>query len=86
MLVGGVVHHKVHDKFHAVRMRLGQQGVKILHGAELGHDFPVIPDVIAVVVVGGIVYGREPQQIYAQLLQIGQLFADAPQIAHAVAV
>ena len=86
VLVGGVVHHKVHDKLHAVRMCLSQQGVEILHGAELGHDFPVIPDVIAVVVVGGIVYGREPQQIYAQFLQIGQLFADAPQIAHAVAV
>ena len=86
VLVGGVVHHQVHDQLHAPPVRLRQQPLQILHGAELGVHGPVVADVVAVVIHGAGVNGREPERGHPQLLQIGQLFQDALEVAHSVAV
>ena len=83
---GGMVGHQVHDDFHVPGMHLGDKPLHVLHGAELVHDVPVVGDVIAVVVVGALVAGAEPDGVHAQLLQIVQLACDAGQVADAVAV
>ena len=43
---------------------------KVGHGAELVHNILIIADVVAVVLVGGGVNGREPEQIYTQISQL----------------
>ena len=86
VLVGGVVHHQIHDELDVPLVHLPQQLVKVLHGAELRHDLLIVPNVVAHVGVGGVVYGAEPHGAHAQLLQIVQPADDAPQVADAVAV
>ena len=86
MLVRGVVDHQVHHDPDAPLMGLGQQGVKVLHGAEPGVDGPVVGDVVAVVIHGGIHDGAQPQHIDPQVLQIVQPGADAVQVPDAVPV
>ena len=84
--IGGVVDHQIHQDPDAALMRLGQQLVKILHGAELVHDGPVVGDVVAVVVVRRAVDGVEPDHVGAQPLNVVKPLNDTAQIADPVAV
>ena len=86
VLVGGVVDHQIHDDLDAPGVGLGQQPVKVGHGAELVHNGLIVADVVAVVVVGGAVDGGEPDYVGAQLLDVVQLAGDAGQVPDAVAV
>ena len=86
MLVGGVVHHKVHDDLEAEAVCGREHLVEVFHRAEFGHDIAVIGDVVAVVVVGGFVDGREPDHVRAELLNIRKSCGDARKVADAVAV
>ena len=86
VLVGRVVDNEVHHDFDPARMRLCQHPVKILHGAELVHDILVIADIVAVVVVGRLVDGGEPDNVNAKLLQIVQFGRDSVKITDSIAV
>ncbi len=86
VLVGGMVDHQVHHQLQPPLVRRRQQVFEILHGAKLIHDRPVIGDVIAVVVVGGLVNRAHPDHVYPQLPDIVQLALHPAKIADAVAV
>ena len=63
-----------------------QHLVEVRHGAELCHDVLIIADIVAVVVVGGLVDRGEPDRIRPQLADVFKAAGDALQIADAVAV
>ena len=86
VLVGGVVDDEVDDEAHVALLDAGEHGVEVGHGAELGHDFAVVADVVAVVGVGGVVVGAEPDDVDAELLEVVELGGDAGEVADAVAV
>ena len=86
VLVGGVVHHQVHNQLHAPAVAGVPQALPVLHGAEFLHDLLVPGDVVAVVVVGGLIDRREPDGVYAQLFQIVQFLQHPGQVADPVAV
>ena len=60
--------------------------VKVFHGAEVTHDGEVVRDVVAVIHVRRVEHGGEPNDVDAQLSQVGQLLGDALQVANTVAV
>ncbi len=86
MFIRSVVHHQIHHQPHSPRMDFLRQPVKILHGAELFHDFVIVSDIITIVIVGGIINRRQPQRIHPQIFQIIQ-FPDHPfQVADPVPI
>ena len=86
VLVGAVVHHKVHHHIHAPALGLRQQAHHVLHGAEAGVDAPVVGDVVALVRQRAFVHRREPEDVRPQLLEIVQPVDDAGDVSHTVAV
>ena len=85
MFVGGVVDGEIHDDPDAPLMGGGQKGAEILHRPVLGIDAVIVRDVVFVVAGGG--HDRhEPDAVAAQIPDIVQLFREAVEIAHAVAV
>ena len=86
MLVTGVIDHQIHDDLHVPFMGTVQHLFEGLHAAEFRSDVHIVGDVIAAVGTGGGVDGGEPDAVTAQGLDVIQLFVDAPQVTHAVAV
>ena len=86
MLVGRVVDDQVHHDPQAALVRLGEQFVHVLEGAEQRVDVLVIGDVVAVVVLRGPVDRGQPQHVHAKIGQIIKTAGDALQVADAVAV
>lgn len=86
MLVGGMVNDQIHDELHPAGMDPLEQAVKVLHGAELLHDCPVIADIIAVIVVRRIIDRRAPDGIDAQVFEVVELFINTVQVADPIAV
>ena len=86
MLVGGVVDDEVEDEPHVALLDAVEECVEVGHGAELGHDFLVVADVVAVVGVWGVVVGREPDDVDAELLEVVEAAGDAGDVADAVSV
>ena len=86
MLIRGVVHHQIHHKLDAVLMCGRQQLVEIGHRTELGHNRPVIRNIVAIIVIRRGVNRGKPDNIYTQLRQVRDFFGDAGQIADAVAI
>ena len=86
MFVGGVVDDQVHDDLQAEPVRCVQHAVEILHGSEFCHDITVVRDIVAIVIVGGTVDGREPDHIDPELCQIRKAGGDSVQITDSVPV
>ena len=86
MLIRGVVHHQIHHEFDAVLMCGRQQLVEIGHRTELGHNRPIIRNIVAIIVIRRSVNRGKPDNIYTQLRQIRNFFGDTGQIADAVAI
>ena len=86
VFVRRVVDHEVHDDLHAQPVRLGEQCVHVSESAEHRVDLLVVGDVVAVVVLRGLVDGAEPDDIDAQARQIVEALGDAAQVADSVAV
>ena len=63
-----------------------EQFVEVGHGAELGHDFAVIANVVSVVGVGRVVMRAQPDHVDPEALDVVKLGDDAFEIAYAVAV
>ena len=70
VLVGSVVHHHVHHHADVALVGLGNQVVKVGHGAVLRIDVPVVGDVVAEVNLRRGIDGREPDGVDAQFLQV----------------
>ena len=86
MLIGGVVHDKIHDNSDMMTVCLRKQTVKILHRTEIIHDIAVIGNIVAVVIIGRFINRRQPDHINSERLQIIQMCGDSVQITDAVAV
>ncbi len=86
MFVGTVVDYKVHDELHIALMNFGKECIKILHCSEFFHDFAVIADIIAVVIVRRIVNRAAPDCVNAERFKVIELADNALQIADSVAV
>src|SRR5690606_26043372 len=86
VLVGGVVDDEVHHQSHATPVYLGDQLLEVGHRAELGQDGAVVADVIAVVVVRGVIDRAQPDRVDAEVLQVVQSRGDAGDVTHPVAV
>ena len=67
MLIGGVIDHQIHHDFEPTLMRFGQQLVHIVERAEQRVDVLIVRDVIAVVVLRGLIDRGEPQHIHAKI-------------------
>ena len=86
MLIRSVVHHQIHHELNAVLMCGRQQLVEIGHRTELGHNRPIIRNIVAIIVIRRGVNRGKPDNIYTQLRQIRNFFGDTGQIADAVAI
>ena len=85
VLVGGVVHHEIHNDLHAPAMRLVQQCFELLQGAVFRVYIAIIRHVVAVIRVGGRIQRGEPNALAPEALDIVELFENALQIADPVA-
>ena len=72
MPVRGVVRNDVQDQAQAVLVRLRDQGLGIVEGAEQRIELPIVADVIARVDLGRGVPGIQPKRVDAQRGQIRQ--------------
>ena len=86
VLVGRVVDDQVHHDPQAALVRLGEQFVHVLEGAEQRVDVLVVGDVVAVVVLRGPVDRGQPQHVHAEVGEVVEAAGDALQVADAVAV
>ena len=86
VLIGGVVHHQVHEHPHPPLVGAVQHLFEHLQVAVVRVDIHVVGNVIAKVRVGRGVERREPYGVHVQALDIIQLGQHAPKIADAVAV
>ena len=86
VLVGGMVHHQVHDQADAPLMGRRKHFIEIVHGAELFHDRLIIADIIPVVIIGGLIDRGEPDDINAQFFEIIQFGSDSSDIPDPVSV
>ena len=86
VLIRGVVCDQVHQNLDAVLVGGFKHLVEVFHGAEVTHNREVVRDVVAVVHVRRVEHGGEPDDVDAQLSQVGQLLGNALQITDTVAV
>ena len=63
-----------------------QQFVKVGHGAELGHDFAIIANVVTVIGIRRVIVRAQPDDVDAETLYVIELRRDALQISDTVAV
>ena len=86
VLVAGVVDHQIHDDLHAARVRAVEHLAEGLHAAVLGRDIHIVGNVVPAVHAGGGVERGEPDAVHPEGFEIVQLFVNAQQIAHAIAI
>ena len=86
VFIGGVVEHHVQDDADAPLLCLGNQAVHILERAEQRVDILIVGDIVAVVVLRGAEYRRQPDRVDPKPGQIIEFGNDAGQIPHAVPV
>ena len=86
VLVGGVVHHEVHEHAHPALVRAVEDLLEDLEVAVLGVYVLVIRHVVAEVGVGRGVEGRKPDGVHAEALDVVELRQNAPEVAYAVPV
>jgi len=86
MLVAGVVDDQVEHQFHTALLDAFEQFVEVGHGAELGHNFAVIANVVSVVGIGRVVMRTQPDHVDPEALDVVELGDDAFEVAYAVAV
>ena len=52
MLVAGMVYYQVQYQSHLPFMNLFQEAVEIFHRTEFSHDFPIVADVVTIIIGG----------------------------------
>src|SRR5207248_2642878 len=86
VLVGSVVHYKIKNDADTAHLRLALHAVKIFQRAVHGIDVLVVRDIVAKIHLWRREAGRDPDGVYAKLLQIIELGGDAVQIADSIVV
>ena len=85
MLIRRVVGNVIEQHFQAAAMRVGQERIEIIEGAEDRIDVGVVADVVAEIRHRRWIDRRNPDGVQAEPLQIVELDPDAGKIAHAAA-
>jgi hypothetical protein len=86
MLVGGVAGDEVEHHADAEPARLGEQRAQVVIGTVARRDLVEIGDIVAGVAEGRLETRIQPDAGDAEVVQVGQFFHDAAQVADAVAV
>ena len=86
MLIRRVVGNVIEQHFQAAAMRVGQERIEIIEGAEDRIDVGVVADVVAEIRHRRWIDRRNPDGVHAEPLQIVELAPDAGEIADAIAV
>jgi hypothetical protein len=86
VFIRSVVGHQVEDELESTPVRVSQQRLKISHAAEHRMDGRIIGHIIAKITHGRRVYGREPDRLYPQALQVIKAAANAVQVANAIII
>ena len=73
MLVGGVVHDELRDHPDSPPVRLAQEEPEVGERPVGGVDTGVVGYVVAVVLQGGGIEGKEPERVDSEVLQVVQL-------------
>ena len=81
-----MVDDKINDQPHVALLDARKKLVEVGHGAELGHDLPIVTNVVAAINVRRVKMGAKPDHVHSQLLQVIELGVNAGQVADAVAV
>jgi hypothetical protein len=84
--IRGVVQREVDDDPHVALVRLGDQLLELVEGAELGQDRLVVGDVISTVAQRRGEERREPERVDAQPLQVVESRDEAAEVAGAVTI
>ena len=58
MLIRSMINDQIHYQSDSSFMTKHQQLLKIIHGSKFIHDSAIVADVIAVIVVWGLINGR----------------------------
>jgi len=86
VLVARVVHHEVDDHAEVALVRLLEELVEVLDGADLREDVGVVGDVVAPVAQRAGEERRDPQAVDAEPLQVVELLDQPLEVARPVAV
>ena len=81
-----MVQHQIKDDGNAPLLAFGDELFHVLHGAEHRVNGAVVRNIVAVVHLGGGADRGQPDAVNAQLLQVGKLLQDAPQVTGAISV
>jgi hypothetical protein len=73
VLIGGVIGDQVDDEPHMSLLDTGEHGVEVVHRPELGHDFAVIANVVAIVSIGRVEVRAQPDDVDSELLEIVEM-------------
>ncbi|MNI11669.1 hypothetical protein D3C73_648210 [compost metagenome] len=60
-----MVDHQIHNQLHTAGVKSGKQFLPVSECAEIIHDTLIIADIIAVIVIGRLVYRTQPDHVDA---------------------
>ena len=86
MLIRCMVYYKIQNDFDAMLVSFSDQLIHVLIASEACINFPVITDIVTIVIRRGVKYRTEPEYIDPKFLKVGEFFNNAPEIAEAVSV
>lgn len=86
MLIRCMVYYKIQNDFDAILVSFSDQLIHVLIASEACINFPVITDIVTIVVLRGVKYRTEPEHIDPKVLKVGEFFNNTPEIAEAVSI
>lgn len=81
-----MVYYKIQNDFDAILVSFSDQLIHVLIASEACINFPVITDIVTIVVLRGVKYRTEPEHIDPKVLKVGEFFNNTPEIAEAVSI
>lgn len=81
-----MVYYKIQNDFDAMLVSFSDQLIHVLIASEACINFPVITDIVTIVIRRGVKYRTEPEYIDPKFLKVGEFFNNTPEIAEAVSI
>lgn len=86
MLIRCMVYYKIQNDFDVMLVSFSDQLIHVLIASEACINFPVITDIVTIVVLRGVKYRTEPEHIDPKVLKVGEFFNNTPKIAEDVSI
>ena len=86
MFIGCMVYHQIQNYLNPPFMAFLQQQPEIFHRSEFIHNPLVIGNIIPVIMVWRLKYGRHPDYVNSQIRKVIQLFQNTSQVADSISV